>query len=141
MMIFFSAGLLNRFEALKYLMTLFKDKNPSRGTQGKTLLHESASLGCLQTFIIVQEQVENKNPKDKLGNTPLHQAVLFGHIETVRWIYDNYPESITIINCNGKTPVDIAKENPYGNPTAPTLLQILSQFPNRFATLKSILKN
>ena len=62
-------------------MTLFKEKNPSRGTQGKTLLHESASLGCLQTFIIVQEQVENKNPKDKLGNTPLHQAVLFGMLK------------------------------------------------------------
>ena len=54
----------------------------ARGTQGKTLLHEAASLGCLQTFIIVQEQVENKNPKDKLGNTPLHQAVLFGHVDT-----------------------------------------------------------
>ena len=44
----------------------------ARGTQGKTLLHEAASLGCLQTFMIVQEQVENKNPKDKLGNTSLH---------------------------------------------------------------------
>ena len=41
----FSAGLLNRFEALKYLLLLFKEKNPARGTQGKTLLHETASLG------------------------------------------------------------------------------------------------
>ena len=48
-------------------MSLFKDKNPSRGTQGKTLMHEAASLGCLQTLMIVQEQVENINPKDKLG--------------------------------------------------------------------------
>ena len=45
----FAAGLLNRFEALKYLLLLFKEKNPARGTQGKTLLHEAASLGCLQT--------------------------------------------------------------------------------------------
>ena len=75
-----------------------------------------------------------------LGNTPLHLAVLFGHVDTVKWIYDHYPESITIINCNGKTPIDLAKDNPYGNPTGNSILQILTQCPFRFTTLETILK-
>ena len=125
----FTAGLLNRFGVFQYLFEMFKDKNPSRGPQGRTLLHEAASLGCIETFKIVLDQVENKNPKDNLGNTPLHLAILFGHIEIVRWIFKHHPEAVGVINANGKTPVDIAKLNPYGNDNSQTVLQMLSEFP------------
>lgn len=124
----FAAGLLNRFQTLKYLLDLVKDKNPSRGRQGKTLMHEAASLNCLQTMIIVLNQTGNPNPRDKLGNTPLHQAVLFGHLQTVEWIFQNYSDSIGLINCHGKTPVDLARENPYRNSTSEQILNIISQF-------------
>ena len=58
----------------------------------------------------------------------------------MKWIYDHNPESITQVNCNGKTPVDIAKENPYGNPTGKRILEILNEYPFRFTTLESIMK-
>ena len=58
----------------------------------------------------------------------------------VKWIYDHNPESITQVNCNGKTPVDIAKENPYGNPTGKRIMEILTEYPFRFTTLETIMK-
>ena len=76
----------------------------------------------------------------KSNNPYYHQAVLFGHVDTVKWIYDHYPESITQVNCNGKTPVDIAKENPYGNPTGKRIIEILTEYPFRFTTLETIMK-
>ena len=97
---------------------------------GKTLLHEAASLGCLQTFMIVINQVQNRCPKDRSGNTPLHDAVLFGHVETVKWIFKNVPESTGIINSNGKTPIDLAKANPYRHGNSQKIIEILSQYPN-----------
>ena len=71
---------------------------------------------------------EAKCPKDRLGNTPLHEAVLFGHVETVKWIFQACPQSTSVLNCNGKMPIDVAKTNPYGHPYAAEIVQILSQF-------------
>lgn len=110
---------------------MVKDKNPVRGSQRKSLLHEAAAINCLQTYQIVSDQVQNKIPRDKNGNSPLHLAVLFGHIEMVEWIFRHFPESISVLNHLRMTPVDLAKENPYKiRQTLQTdILAILTQFP------------
>ena len=38
------------------------------------------------------EKVEEKNPKDVNGNTPLHEAANYGHLETLKVIIDKVKE-------------------------------------------------
>lgn len=126
---FFAAGLMNRFPVLTYFLSIFNDKNPAKEPQRKTLLHEAAGLGNIQTFILVFEQCQDRNPRDRLGNCPLHQAVLFGQLELVKWIVTQVPESVGVINIQGRSPLDLARVNPYRNSNSDAIVEALSQFP------------
>ena len=41
----------------------------------------TTSKGCEQICKIIIESVKDTNPKDLEGSTPLHQAVIHGHLE------------------------------------------------------------
>ena len=55
-------------------------RNPER-VDGTTPFHFAAKLGHIDICKIIVENIENKHPKDKMGNTPLMLAAENGHLE------------------------------------------------------------
>ena len=53
------------------------------------------------------DKIEEKNPKDVKGNTPLHEAANCGHLETLKVIIDKVEEK-NPENNKGCTPLHIA---------------------------------
>ena len=53
------------------------------------------------------DKIEEKNPKDVKGNTPLHEAANCGHLETLKLIIDKVEEK-NPENNKGCTPLHIA---------------------------------
>ena len=55
-------------------------------------------------------QVDNKNPSNELGYTPLHWAAEFDHIDICKLILAKIKNKSPISN-DGKTPLDLAHDN------------------------------
>lgn len=51
------------------------DKNPVGGRYGWTPLHFAAEEGHMNVINCILNEVENKNPQDTNGTTPLHNLV------------------------------------------------------------------
>lgn len=72
------------------------------------LLHCSAMVGdALMVKYLLVEGVP-VNAQDGDGNTPLHIAAAYGHIDIVK-ILLNYPGSTILLNKEGRQPIDVAK--------------------------------
>ena len=56
------------------------------------------------------EEIEDKNPKDKVGMTPFHVAAQWGHVEICNLIMDNIVDIYPKMN-NGMTPYFLAEHN------------------------------
>ena len=75
---------------------LFKD-------QAKFGLHEmlkfSAKFGHGELCTFILNEIEEKNPKDEIGRTPLHIAAEFGNLDVCKMIMDEIKD----ISANGIT--------------------------------------
>ena len=86
-------------QVVQYILPHVTDKNP-KGTKGETLLHAVAKFAKLQdsklrdkkiqfeVYKCIAESVENKNPLDKLGLTPLHIATKVENHDICRYILE-----------------------------------------------------
>ena len=65
----------------------------SEGTQSEDkffkLLQNTAENGALAKYKIALEYEDNKNPTNKDGETPLHYASKYGHLDIVKYIMWN----------------------------------------------------
>ena len=63
-----------KFMSLKILINILEDKNPkaNNSTTGTTALHEAANNGHEEICNMILGKVENKNPKDNIGNSKFH---------------------------------------------------------------------
>ncbi|MGL5885584.1 MAG: ankyrin repeat domain-containing protein [Bombilactobacillus sp.] len=80
------------------------------GMSGDTMLHIAAWNGCvedIEKLILVGADI---NSIGDLGNTPLHQAILFEKIESVKLLL-NYNINANIKNESGETIYEMAKRN------------------------------
>jgi ankyrin repeat protein len=48
------------------------------------------------------------SPDSSTGATPLHKAVLYGHPKIVRFLINNFPESLRSTDRKGRTPLHYA---------------------------------
>ena len=87
-----------------------EDKNPKvhNGPEADTLLHKSALYGNLEIHGYVMDLVQDKNPKNEDGYTPLHYALeQKGKSAIIKLIiekvYEKNPK-----NNDGQTPFDLA---------------------------------
>ena len=55
------------------------------------------------------ESIEDKAPKDNIGQTPLHYAARRGHLDVVKYILENVEDKNPRDN-NGKTPAQLAQD-------------------------------
>ena len=56
------------------------------------------------------ERIDNKNPEDDGGWTPLHTAAKNGHLDVCKHLLDNIQNKMPK-TLNGKTPAMVASEN------------------------------
>jgi ankyrin repeat protein len=61
---------------------------------------------------MLQEHAKDKNPADSYGNTPLHMAAMWGHLEIVKLLLEHVKDK-NPVNNRQKTPIQIAEE--YGH--------------------------
>ena len=62
---------------------------PAREDYGRTPYHEAAAHGHLQLCQHFIDILENKNPPNECGTTPLHLAAQFGHSPVAHLILGN----------------------------------------------------
>lgn len=77
---------------------------------GRTALHKASFWGHIQTITYLLDECKaNPNVQDLTGDTPLHDAVRFGHAPLVDKLLASGADR-TIMNKAGKTPEDVAVE-------------------------------
>ena len=90
----------------------------SKVTMSKTnweiirLFHKAAEKGdlALYQFMVKNKIMEDTNPKDQDGFTPLHWAAKNGHVELYQWIMDQVVDKNPRDN-SGFTPLHLAAKN------------------------------
>ena len=70
----------------------------------------AAKKGHFNICKLIIENVQNKNPANSIGHTPLHEAAYFGRFDICKLIIDNVDNKHPIDNL-GKTPKNLADEN------------------------------
>ena len=93
-----SAAESGHLKICQYLIANVIDKNPINNVQnvpsnittdGPTVLHVAAWFGQFEACKLIMESVENKNPRNGIGRTPLQLAAEAGHLEICQLLIDN----------------------------------------------------
>ncbi|XP_011682861.1 cyclin-dependent kinase 4 inhibitor D isoform X1 [Strongylocentrotus purpuratus] len=77
----------------------------------RTILHDIAERGCIETLNLLLEHGANATARDNMGNTPAHLAAEKGGSYRIQ-ILDRLSQNCTLteVNAAGKTPLDLANE-------------------------------
>ena len=73
----------------------------------------AAKMGHLDVCKFIIERVENKNPSDNDGKTPLHMAAEYGRLEICQLIIKNIEDKNPVDN-SGRTPKKMAQLKRFG---------------------------
>ena len=92
---------------LQFIVRKTKLLNPARGADELTALASAAGAGQLEICQYLINNLDDKNPKKKDGNTVLHIVAHAGHIEIVKCITKNILDK-NPKNLVGFTPLDYA---------------------------------
>ncbi|XP_075680548.1 putative serine/threonine-protein kinase DDB_G0278535, partial [Dermatophagoides pteronyssinus] len=72
-------------------------------------LHQASQRGNIHEFQYLLDRYSLICSRDRLGATPLHKAVLFGHYDLIKFIIKNFDQNILYIGDNEKrTPLHYA---------------------------------
>ena len=74
-------------------------------------LHYPAEKRYFSVCELIMENVEDKNPQNGSGQTPLHLAAMEGHFEICQLLLFGNTININPKNFDDKTPLDLAMEN------------------------------
>eukprot|EP00002_Diphylleia_rotans_P007386 TRINITY_DN1692_c0_g1_i1.p1 TRINITY_DN1692_c0_g1~~TRINITY_DN1692_c0_g1_i1.p1 ORF type:complete len:1685 (-),score=327.32 TRINITY_DN1692_c0_g1_i1:603-5657(-) len=77
-----------------------------KDAQGASVLHHAASASC-ECVEIVLSYDSNINARDRLGETPLHKAVIAGRLDVVI-IFVKHHASVNTVNIHNRSPLDDA---------------------------------
>ena len=94
----------------------------------KNAFHYAAISGHFNVVKYLMDSVEDKNPADSSGDTPLHKAAFHGHLAIVSYIMDNI-EDKSPKNCFGETPLHAAARKFY---RCPSIMRKLDVFKHIF---------
>ena len=87
-----------------------EDNNPWLKKSVANALTLAAEYGNLEVYELISKDLDDKNPKDRFRNTPLHKAVRYGNYEICRFITKN-TQNLEPLDQVGETPLQIAEEN------------------------------
>ena len=63
-------------------------------------LHQASQRGNIDEFQYLLDRYSLICSRDRLGSTPLHKAVLFGHYDLIKFIIKNFDQNILYIGDN-----------------------------------------
>eukprot|EP00977_Amphora_coffeiformis_P011708 scaffold2832_cov130-Amphora_coffeaeformis.AAC.1 len=97
---------------------------------GYNALHCAAAKGHLEVVQFLAKSNADGMAVCNTGETALHRAVMFHHVETADFLLENYPQSIHVRNEKGQTPVDLARK--HQTSLVATLEKKAKKIPNPF---------
>ena len=97
---------------VKLIINNLEDKNPWIEKRVVNALCLVAQYGNLETYELISKDLDDKNPKDRYRNTPLHCAVKYGRYEVCRFIAKN-TQNLESFDIVGQTPLQLAEEKGY----------------------------
>ena len=72
-------------------------------------MHLAALKGHSEVCRLIIENVEDKNPADNFGDTPLHLAAKKGSLDICKMILPKVKDKNPVSRVNRKTPLDLAR--------------------------------
>ena len=121
----YSAVSLGHFEVVNFIIDNLQDNNPKNVDTGATALHYAVAHGnepYIDLAMYIVKNVQEKNPGDNNGMTPLHLAVFRNQLAFVKFL---------IKNINDKNPADKTGKTPLHH----------SAMLGHFEILKHIMEN
>ena len=97
-------------EVFKFLSEGVDDLNQGCDGLNWTTLYSAAFVNQYEMYQYIISKVENMNPKDKNGRTPLHLAAMFGHLNICSLIIKNTSDKNPGDPDEGKTPLHLAAD-------------------------------
>ena len=95
---------------VKLIINNLEDKNPWLGVRNALTL--AAQYGNMEVYELISKDLEDKNPRDRYGETPLHNAVRYGRYEICQFITKN-TENLESLDILGNTPLQLAEQRRY----------------------------
>lgn len=106
----YESALQNNLDFFKMIVEFTGTWNPPVSDNNQTILHMDKVPGCFRAFIM--DQVEDPNPKDDLGMTPLHRFVRIGHPALFSQTADKLKININDVKTySGQTPLHVFIQN------------------------------
>ena len=108
----------NHLSVCHLILENILDANPKDFLK-RTPLHYAAMKDHSEVCRFILSKVKEKHPRDRFGDTPLHDAAKYGHLEVCKIILEDMENSNRVFpsygrNEDGKTPLDLAIEEGYG---------------------------
>ena len=103
----YSAASCGHFKVVNFIIDNLQDNNPQNSDSGATALHYAVAHGnelYIDLAMYILKNVQEKNPGDNNGMTPLHLASLRNHIAFAKFLIDNIDEK-NPGDLTGRTPL------------------------------------
>ena len=97
---------------VKLIINNLEDKNPWLEKSVKNVLSLAAQYGNMEVYELISKELDDKNPRDKYEDTPLHNAARYGRYEICQFITKN-SENLESQDILGYTPLQLAEKRGY----------------------------
>ena len=96
----------------KLIIDNLENKNPWLEDGGLNALSQAAILGNMEAYMLISKELDEKNPRDKYGYTPLHYAVRWERYNICQFITKN-SQNLESLDQLGYTPLQVAESRGY----------------------------
>ena len=97
---------------VKLIIDNLENKNPWLENSGLNALSQAARLGNMELYELISKELDEKNPIDIYGYTPLHYAVRYENYNICQFITKN-SQNLESLDQMGYTPLQLAESGGY----------------------------
>ena len=97
---------------VKLIIDNLENKNPWFVISGMNALSQAARLGDMEAYELISKELDEKNPRDEYGYTPLHYAVRYENYNICQFIAKK-SQNLESLDQVGYTPLQLAESRGY----------------------------